>query len=107
MDQEQLKALGDVIGALTTFVQLLGVWPSTTIIVVGLGGVVGYRIWRDHRLDGKVDAIVQEKEKEILRLADVNREYRTAVLKMKGFPEDSLKADSADSAQAKKKREIK
>lgn len=101
MSPELVKALTDLVLALTGLAKVTGNgWFA--FIVLGLAALlVGVPWYREHKRNQRVDIVIKHKEEEVLRLAEDNRRYREVYLAKLGFPAEALAQDAVDSKSAK------
>lgn len=95
MDAQSTSDAAELIKALDNFVQTLvaSFGPGGTIaIFFGLILIsIGWRVYNDRRKDGEHREVMEEKERTIQRLSNMNRELRVAVFKeVHGWTDDEL-----------------
>lgn len=87
----------DFLWAINEFLELLidNFGPGGTIIIM-LALVffsLGFRVYKDRRRDKERDALIEEKDRTIQRLAASEREYRALFLKEKaGWTDEQVKS---------------
>jgi hypothetical protein len=89
-----VEALTKVIDAIRQFFQLLldRYGPIGTLLIVGafvLLTIVA-RIYGDRRKDRYIDALLDEKDKTIQRLAEQERNYRIHLFKQYGWADEEI-----------------
>ena len=97
MEPEQVEKVTDLVNAVSELAKVVGGgWLA--VMVVGVVSVLaGWSLLRNRAKEKSINKIVEEKEKEIERLADDNRRYREVYLSKMGVPPEILKADREDS----------
>lgn len=78
------------------------------LIVISVTALVfGVPAWREHLRNKRADIVVENKEKEVERLAADNRRYREVYLAKMGVPQEVLALDRQDSIDASAERSRK
>lgn len=104
MKPETLHELAGLVTALVEFVRVLGSgWFA--LILISLAVLYFVRSFLAERArERRSTRIVDEKNKEIDRLAADNRRYREVYLERLGVPREVIDADRKDSELARKER---
>ena len=103
-DEETIEALRKLI---LDLVGIFGPWPTLAIIGTIVTLVVARRLYNDSRADKETNALVDEKEKSVQRLATENREQRILIARQvyKWTPEEIeryiLRAEFRNGAEAR------
>jgi hypothetical protein len=105
-DAETIKALTALAEAFRQLVVAMGAWPTAIVTLGVVGLLVVVPGVREHFRNKRADMVVEHKEREIERLAEDNRLYRTAYLKQVGVPDRVLQLDERDSSAAAAERGV-
>lgn len=81
----ETKDLPGVLEALESLLQVLlsnfGPWGTIALIVFAVLASFALRVYNDRRSDKEIDALIEEKDRTIQRLADSERMYRALFLR--------------------------
>lgn len=90
-----------LIQALTAFYEKAGLLGVLSVLAVIVGGPILLSILRDRRQEKLYREVINEKEKQIQRLADDNREWRNFFFLKQGVTEAELLAQTQSSSPAR------
>jgi len=103
---EAINALANLVNAVRQLATAMGSgWFAVTTIGVALV-IFGVPAFRENLRSKRADIVVENKEKEVERLAEDNRRYREVYLTRLGVPAGIMKMDREDSRAAARERQM-
>jgi len=82
MDAKDLpEFLRAIEGLLQILLSSFGPWGTIVLITLAVLASFGFRVYNDRRRDKEIDALIEEKDRTIQRLADSERMYRALFLR--------------------------